>query len=521
MRALAAQSPSLDMIQQLSSRQLEILRLIADGRSNKDIANRLHLTEGTVKQHLIRIFNKLGVSNRTWAASLWHAANGQGEERPQLRAALRGSEPLRLAICRRVTVVTVLAECRAEDCDAEDIAQAFAAHRDRCQGWASVHGGRLTVSQPGVCTVMFGADAALLEGPERAAAFAFALLEEPSPHCRGMQVRLGLASGQHRGSASCLDLTLASLVQHSLRLALEGEVGAATVCHRTAEGLRGRVACELPRVKTTCGGLRLSRAEPAGAAPRFDELERYSLLRESWTRSDGRMRVYAVESWPFSEAAALMRAWSATAQGAGATVRRLYAPSDPSPEAFARALCAQLRGRLEPGETADLSTALAETAGAEPALVFVHGPEALAGYQAWRRADPHEALWTCGLVIMHVRPPGEAATAIRPLTAGGERPLVGRYLEVTDVKHEADAADAPFERQLLLDHIGPQAQAILTALQDVAGATPEHLAQRLRLPAQMVVQVLQALTDYGLAENLDGRRFHAIDATPAEGSCAA
>src|SRR5436190_1964390 len=41
-----------------------ILRLVADGASNKDIANQLFLAEGTVKNHVSSIFGKLGVSGR-------------------------------------------------------------------------------------------------------------------------------------------------------------------------------------------------------------------------------------------------------------------------------------------------------------------------------------------------------------------------------------------------------------------------------------------------------------------------
>lgn len=55
-------------IQVLSLREREILRLVAEGMSNKEIANRLHLSVQTVKVHLTRIFHKLGVRNRVEAA---------------------------------------------------------------------------------------------------------------------------------------------------------------------------------------------------------------------------------------------------------------------------------------------------------------------------------------------------------------------------------------------------------------------------------------------------------------------
>lgn len=52
----------------LTEREVEILRLIADGRSNKEIAAALHLTEGTIKGYVSTIFDKLGVEDRTQAA---------------------------------------------------------------------------------------------------------------------------------------------------------------------------------------------------------------------------------------------------------------------------------------------------------------------------------------------------------------------------------------------------------------------------------------------------------------------
>lgn len=54
---------------ELTLRQAEILQLLAEGRTNKQIGNALKITEGTVKLHVNRIFYKLGVRNRAAAAS--------------------------------------------------------------------------------------------------------------------------------------------------------------------------------------------------------------------------------------------------------------------------------------------------------------------------------------------------------------------------------------------------------------------------------------------------------------------
>ena len=60
----------LPVEEKLSSRELEVLELVAGGASNSDIASHLHISQATVKSHLIHIFSKLGVSDRTAAVTV-------------------------------------------------------------------------------------------------------------------------------------------------------------------------------------------------------------------------------------------------------------------------------------------------------------------------------------------------------------------------------------------------------------------------------------------------------------------
>jgi LuxR family maltose regulon positive regulatory protein len=63
---------SPDLVEQLSSRELEVLKLLAQGCSDKQIAATLVIARETVHKHLKNIYGKLGVHNRTEAASRAH-----------------------------------------------------------------------------------------------------------------------------------------------------------------------------------------------------------------------------------------------------------------------------------------------------------------------------------------------------------------------------------------------------------------------------------------------------------------
>ena len=59
----------------LSAREAEVMSLIADGQTNGEIAARLFLAEKTVKNHVRRIYSKLGVGSRPAAIAYWRAAH--------------------------------------------------------------------------------------------------------------------------------------------------------------------------------------------------------------------------------------------------------------------------------------------------------------------------------------------------------------------------------------------------------------------------------------------------------------
>lgn len=65
---LPPSSQKSELVSPLSDRELDVVRLLAGGRSNREIAGALHLAEGTVKNHVTNVLGKLGARDRTQAA---------------------------------------------------------------------------------------------------------------------------------------------------------------------------------------------------------------------------------------------------------------------------------------------------------------------------------------------------------------------------------------------------------------------------------------------------------------------
>ena len=66
----------------LTRRELEVLRLIVEGKQNKQIASALGISEKTVKTHCSRLFQRIGVADRTQAA-VWAERNLPQQDRPR------------------------------------------------------------------------------------------------------------------------------------------------------------------------------------------------------------------------------------------------------------------------------------------------------------------------------------------------------------------------------------------------------------------------------------------------------
>lgn len=74
-REANGQAANAELPSPLTRREFQVLRMVADGATNREISLDLNISEHTVKSHVIHIFNKLGVNDRT-QASVWAAFQG-------------------------------------------------------------------------------------------------------------------------------------------------------------------------------------------------------------------------------------------------------------------------------------------------------------------------------------------------------------------------------------------------------------------------------------------------------------
>ncbi len=88
----------------LSAREIDVVRCVAEGMTNREIAQRLKLTEHTVKNYLFRIFDKLGVSSRVEVVLY---ALGNGGPRPAPAPADRRQQPVPVSTRSTSLAVTI------------------------------------------------------------------------------------------------------------------------------------------------------------------------------------------------------------------------------------------------------------------------------------------------------------------------------------------------------------------------------------------------------------------------------
>ena len=513
----------------LSLRQNEILGLIAQGKSNKEIAHQLGLTTGTVKQHVYALFRKLGVRNRTTAAARGAALGGEAV--PAAAAPVPQSPlPEELRFARRLVTAVVVEPRPALTHSSRDAAEAEArvqGLRARVERLAFAFDARAELLSGGGIAVWFGRPYAHGDDAQRAVAFARAL-ERQAVALAGVPSAIGIGTaaelvgeGAH-GSIAYRTFRTATL------LASLAEPGAPLACSLTAE-FAGLHDGEEPAAAVAATGRSLPEgAHAVGPAPapslsvanQWGGLPFVSELVANVRRR--RSQWLAIESWPPEAGTRLIGAIGGFLGARGFSVRDLWLPAQASRGEVARRLIGQLHeGYPASGlvqAPAVLRDAVATLAAERPVVLLAYGIDGLQLFKSAIGEVGLQRLREVPLIVaagsMHRT--GEPQTVVRLL---GSHPGSSPFVRVMRMQVPAQRARSlqgirP-DVQAVLDAVSPDARAIARIASNPKSSELAAVAGALGLAVQTVIEFCHEFESSGLLSVVAGRVVFRDETTAA------
>lgn len=478
----------------LSARQREIMDLVARGLTNKEIAQQLGLTDGTVKQHLAAIFPKLGVRNRTWAVSMWHQASGEDAEQVSMPTRRTAAQPSGLVgdevIALPGRLVASVAVCFAAQGAGGvlGLARLASAVITTCRLWAGVFEGVLRVSNPGSVIIVFGYPQAHIDDVSRAVNFAETVRQDLRGRL-GIDVRIAIDAAIDELCLSAGEIVASQTAWNSLTLAFEARDQDSAIA--LTERAR-RLANPHHRADPNTPDWTALFAR----APFINEAER-ALARNhaSW---------FSVESWPPMPAKLLLDAWRNTALAGATRQIVLRMPSGEEHDAEQN-LLHQLRAQL-PGiggtqqRDADLGWWLHALAQEGPLSVVVYGWNEAVSFASLLGDAALNELARCPVIFLLGPLPivGNPRLVVRSLDARGRKPLVGRVHEI--VLPEPDGVGDGHSPDIvaLLDQIDAVSKAVLRLILQYRRCTAPFLAHQLDTSGAGLEWRLDRLVRWGL-----------------------
>lgn len=489
-----------------SARQTEILRLVAQGRSNREIARQLGLTEGTVKQHLYTLYRKLGVRNRTQA--LREGARWLGVLPAPVSPPAKA--PRATMFARRLVTTVVLLprpEAASPVSGASILEDALAASRDAIEALALAFDATPEPVSGGGLAVWFGRPLAHGDDVARAVAFARSLGEagldaSPAPWTAGIATAAEVLGEDGPGTPTYRTLRIATL------LATLAQPGAPLACGVTAAiepGLSpGPGKSTLPEGAVPVD---LETRPPASVAQQWGGLPFCGDLVAAAQRR--RVQWLAVESWPPEAGTRLLTAIGAFLAARGLLVRTLWAPAR---SRISTALSALL-GQLNPGAIGSfrptpesLAEALLRLPQDRPAIVVVHGMDALAILESVLGEGGLRALRESPLIIAAgaMQMADGVRTTVRLL---GSSPVDSPFVRVLRMQVPPDPGRLDLgvraDVQALLDSVSVPARQVARAASRPEHGTLEAVARDLAMSLDEVRERCHELGRHGLLR-LDG-----------------
>ena len=556
--------PSEAQALSLSVRQQQILELLAQGKSNKEIASELQIEYGTVKQHLFVLFRKLNVTSRAKAALI--AANLL-KGSPQVFKAITASSKLLAQgkrftagpssdryVWRLVCAVSVMIDESVADKSKNILErnQYLGELRVFAADLVEALDGQIVTLPNGGILAWFGHPIAHLDDADRASAFAEHLQQWIKARKDNLVAfSIGLAAhpevvGEDAGSLYAAEsFRMADILARNakgltwpLANALMKQLAPMSVPWLDLKTKDNNQAVALEGVGPIFAiGPNASSTTTPPTAPtathRWGELPFMANIFEVVDTSVAQW--LSIESWPAASATSLIDALGSLAVGKGFQTLRLRTPSNQRRDRQLASYMSQIElvfNTLDPAIKAvdqvrrtqyatggeRLVAMLTTMADLTPLLIQVYGLKALDAFEKVIGTNGIERLASRRVLVVaaNVRDAGVAQTSIRLL---GPRPNAAPFSRVFTLQ-APDLESLPegirVDLQTMLDDMSAIARDLILSAADHADLPIAQIIQSFDLPQHQLQSAIQELTALGLVVPKQAGGFEFRDALTAQ-----
>jgi DNA-binding CsgD family transcriptional regulator len=518
--------------QSLTARQLQVISLVGQGLSNKEIANSLKISEGTVKQHIFAIFRLLNVSSRAKLALLSQRIGSASNLKTKNIAAQKEANlgySLRLIVAVAISISELELSDAAAVIECNNSLEAFRHSLDEMI--FSLDGNSMRLPDGGLL-IWFGHPTSHIDDADRAVMLVQAIQNRlPNSKLNALKLGFGIASQAEVVPEGSKELLAVQVFQKALAIAKKS----APLKMCLANALTKRLCCasvpwiELRPTATAPDreNLYAASSEPLATHLKPHQWGDLAFLDEVFRSvKNGVGQWLSVESWPPSMANSLVDAVGVEAAGEGFFPLKLHIPSTKRRDALLSSLLTQVEGAAtqfdlssaKPDSTLDrLLSSLWKISTNAPVALQVYGIQSLQSLKTAlgdRGIDRLVGLKVL-VVVTNVRDVKKPITSIRVLGPRPDKAIFTRMHTMQEPDIDLLPEDVLIDIQAIVDDLSPAAkQVIFAAAQSPDEAFNEKMPL-VDLPRPVLQGALQELSNLGLIFPRDDHYFDFRDVMTA------
>jgi DNA-binding CsgD family transcriptional regulator len=526
--------------QSLTARQLQVIDLVAQGFSNKEIANELRISEGTVKQHIFAIFRLLKVSSRAKLVIANKRFNAASKQNPGKSLA---SSKQKFAYSWRLIVAVVVAIPDTLPLDPIEVINRMS-HLDRLRLVIEEMAFALDASSmllpDGGLLVWFGHPTSHIDDVDRAALLVQAIRSHLElDRTQKLNIGLGISTHAEIVPSDTTRLTSARAFGDALSLAKQSSQLSLSLANTLTERL---CSASIPwlelRPAVSAGNRHADKvikssesiyaiAHRQSAPQKSSQWGDLSFLKEVFESVNaGVAQWICVESWPPSLANSLVDGIGLRASQDGFTSLKLYIPSVKRKDLVLNSLLAQLEmastqydlSSNKSDSTLDkFLSSLWKIATNAPVVLQVFGIQSLQALKSVltdRGIDRLVGLRVL-VVVTNLQDVQKPQTSIRILGPRPDNVVFTRIHTMIEPQLNLVPEGVMVDIQAMVDDLSPAARELIFAAAQSPGQAFNELFPQLNLPRPVVQGALQELASLGLILPRDDHFFDFRDTLTA------